>query len=142
SDRKGRSMDSWWSILKQWFSPAPASPAATAADAQWEVEEQDCCRIYRGKFVIYGAPGQAVCCVPARIIEWPGLPTDVYLRNPPCELRRHAKGPCLQLVSPDGPWFKLHWEKPARDFGDSRAYVEQLLDEAFREKRRNQRSRC
>jgi hypothetical protein len=127
-------MDSWWSILKRWFSPAPAPSAAAVPDAGWEVEEQERCRIYQGRFVIFDALGQAVSHVSGRIIEWPGLPTDVYLRDPPFELRHHAKGPCLQLVSQDGPWFKLHWQKPARDFGASRAYVEQLLDEAFQGK--------
>ncbi|MFQ5854605.1 MAG: hypothetical protein ACE5LU_03025 [Anaerolineae bacterium] len=38
----------------------------------------------------------------------------------------------LFLVAPGSSWFKLHWERPARDFDASRAYVEQILDEALR----------
>src|SRR5580765_2897390 len=110
-------MDGLWSMLKRWFGAVPALPAAVA-DADWDVEEQERCRVYRGRFVIYDADGRTSHRVRGRIIEWPGLPTDVYLRDPPLELRQHAKGPCLQLVSQEGPWFKLHWEKPARDFAD------------------------
>jgi len=124
-----------WSMLKRCFTSAGAQPAGAASVPDWEVEEQHHCRIYRGGFVIYDAHGRVLRHVPSSIVEWPGLSTDVYLRDPPIQLRRHPKGSCLQLVSPHGPWFKLHWERPARDFKDSRAYVEQLLDEAFRGKR-------
>lgn len=132
-------MSGFWSMLKRWFTTAPARPIEVVTVGAWAVEEHEHCRIYCGRFVIYGVGGRVLCHVPGRIIEWPGLPTDVYLRDPPDELRHHAKGPCLQLVSTDGPWFKLHWEKPARDFEDSVAYVEQLLDEAIRRKRERQR---
>src|SRR5947209_16070550 len=100
-------MDSLWSILKRWFGPAPSLPAAAVTDAEWEVEEQERCRIYRGRFVICDTDGRVLHRIRGRIVEWPGLPTDVYLRDPPAELRHHAKGPCWQLVSPDRPWFKL-----------------------------------
>jgi len=124
-----------WARLKRWFASPRALPAQGGAVADWEVEQQKHCRIYRGSFVIHDARGRALQHVAGWIVEWPGLSTDVYLRDPPAELRHHAKGPCLQLVSPDSPWFKLHWERPARDFEDSRTYVEQILDEAFRRKR-------
>jgi hypothetical protein len=124
-----------WTTLKRWFASLSTRPAEADGVAEWHVEEQKHCRIYRGSFVIYDTCGRVSHHVPGWIVEWQGLPTDVYLRDPPIELRHHAKGPCLQLVSQDSPWFKLHWERPARDFADSRAYVEQLLDEAFRRKR-------
>jgi hypothetical protein len=124
-------MDRWLSMLKRWFNPSAATLPPAAADAEWDVEEEEDCRVYRGRFVVYDQAGQAVRRVRGRIIEWPGLPTDVYFRDPPIELRRHTHGPCLQLVSEQGPWFKLHWQKPARDFTDSRDYVERLLAEAF-----------
>lgn len=127
-------MESLWSMVKRWFGAAQP-PTEAIPVCEWEVEEQKRCRIYRGMFVVYGAEGRVVHGVLGRVVEWPGLPTDVYLRDPPAELRRHPKGPCLQLVSQDGPWFKLHWQKAARTFSESRAYVEQLLDEALRTER-------
>ncbi|GEM_PF-7072774 len=130
-------MGGLWSMLKQWFTSNRARPVEPTDD-EWGVEEKRNCRIYQGWFVIYDVDGRVLYEVRGRIVEWPGLPTDVYLRDPPAELRDHMKGPCLQLVSPDKPWFKLHWEKPARDFAESRAYVERLLDEAFRSRRRKQ----
>jgi hypothetical protein len=124
-------MEAVWSILKRWFSSSPTKLPPAVADAEWRVEEEEDCRIYRGRFVIYDQAGRAVRRIRGRVIEWPGLPTDVYLRDPPAELRHHTHGPCLQLVSEHGPWFKLHFQRPARDFTDSRDYVEQLLVEAF-----------
>jgi hypothetical protein len=128
-------MTKLWTRLKRWFASLGAHPAEADGVAEWRVEERKHCRIYRGNFVIYDAYGRVFYYVPGWIVEWQGLGTDVYLHDPPIELRHHAKGPCLQLVSPESPWFKLHWERPARDFNRSRAYVEQLLDEAFRRKR-------
>src|ERR1051325_8840486 len=126
-------MDGLWSALKRWFSALFVEPTTVP---EWAAENQEHCRIYRGNFVISDSNGRLVRGFSGRIVEWPGLPTDVYLRDPPVELRRHVKGPCLQLVSQEGPWFKLHWEKPARNFDESRAYVERLLGESFREKKK------
>jgi hypothetical protein len=65
-------------------------------------------------------------------MEWQQFPTDVYLFNPPLALRRHpCKGACFQLVQPHSRWFKLHWERPARTFEESRAYVEDLLAQVY-----------
>ena len=124
-------------ILKRWFTSTGdkgivhgrGEPVTAPA---WHVEHRDNCTVYRGPFVIYSARGQLLWQVWGRIVEWPGLPAEVYSCDPPSELRQHLKGPCLQRMGPGSSWFKLHWEKPARDFDSSRAYVEQLLDEALR----------
>jgi len=85
---------------------------------------------YIGLFTVFGKQGKPVARVPGRVVEWEHFPADVYLFNPPKQLRQnHEKGACLQLLKPNSRWFKLHWEKPARTFDESRAYVEQILSE-------------
>jgi len=56
-----------------------------------------------------------------------------YIADPPAELRAHPKGPCFQLFRP--PWFRVHWEHPARNVDDALLYVEQVLDEAVNRRR-------
>jgi hypothetical protein len=102
----------------------------------WRAECRDDCTIYSGVFVVFGARGHPVWRVPGRIVEWPRLPTDVYIWNPPRAVKQHPKGSCLQLVRPNDSWFKLHWERPAQSFEASRAYVEQLLGEAHLRRKR------
>lgn len=80
---------------------------------------------YRGAFAVYDPAGDLLYSLDGLIIEWRGCPTDVYVHHPPAELRRLPEGPCLQLVGDD--WFKLHWQRPARSFEQSRAYVEDML---------------
>ncbi|NNE99524.1 MAG: hypothetical protein HKN25_10945 [Pyrinomonadaceae bacterium] len=58
----------------------------------------------------------------------------VYVRNPPPEIKRHRKGPCFQLVK-DG-WFHLHWSRPARNVDDAILYMERILDESLRKRKR------
>jgi hypothetical protein len=111
---------------------APAAPQASEQmDRGWRVERAARWTLYEGDFQIFRPGGGLREHVRGRIIEWQGLPTDVYLQNPPAALRTHRHGMCLQLCDPADGWFKLHWERPPRDFDTSRAYVEQLLDEAF-----------
>jgi len=125
-------MDALLAMLKRWFFVTDDRRTEPATAPEWQVEHCDHCTVYTGAFAIYNARGQLLRQVRGQVVEWPGLPPEVYICNPPPELRRHAKGPCLQLVSPGSSWFRLHWEKPARDFDSSRAYVEQVLDEALR----------
>jgi hypothetical protein len=103
--------------------------AGTAAE--WTVRKHEFCREYQGTFAIYGQGGKPLVQIPGRVVEWNGLPVDVYLFNPPCALRRHPHGRCLQLLMPNSRWFKLHWERPARSFDQARAYVEKLMFESL-----------
>lgn len=64
------------------------------------------------------------------VCEYPGLPLEVYLFDPPLVLRRHPHGSCLQLVSPKTRMFRLHWANPPKSFEQSRAFVEQMMWEA------------
>ena len=116
--------------IKRLFGQAQCTVGPYGA-VPWRVERRDNCVIYSGTYSIHGG-GSIIRQVQGRIIEWPGLPTDVYVFNPPADLRKHPKGHCLQLATPNSAWFKLHWQKPARDFDTSRAYLEQLLNEVAR----------
>lgn len=98
---------------------------------QWITRHVGQSNEYHGMFVLVGAGGNILARLRGRIIEWPGLPVDVYIYDPPEAVRRHRHGRCLQLVVPNSRWFKLHWEKPARSFDQARAYVEQLMGEAM-----------
>jgi hypothetical protein len=112
-----------------WFQYATWILKAKPTVPDWKTEYRGHCTIHTGFFVRYGYGGCPELTVQGRVIEWPGLPTDVYLYNPPSMLRSHQHGSCLQLLKPGEIWFKLHWQRPAKDFGQSCAYVEQLLDE-------------
>jgi hypothetical protein len=96
---------------------------------EWEVNEQGPSTVYTGFFAVRDCWGRVHLSVRGRVVEWSGLPTDVYLYDPPLSLRKHSHGSCLQLLRPGESWFKLHWQRPARDFGTTCAYVEQLLHE-------------
>jgi len=130
-------MNSQLAKLKAWFfslreKMISLKEEGLLATSHWEFERRENCTVYTGVFMVRQPGRWKRRQVHGRIVEWPGLPTDVYVYNPPLELRHHAKGPCLQLLSPDNPWFKLHWEKPAQDFATSFAYVERLLTEALK----------
>lgn len=56
-----------------------------------------------------------------------------YIADPPAELRRHPKNPCFQLFRP--PWFKLHWQRAARNVDDAILYIQRVLDEAINGRR-------
>lgn len=97
---------------------------------EWEVQNLDNHKEYIGLFVVFGVSGKPDFQIPGRIIEWNRFPVDVYIFDPPKQLRQnHEKGACLQLLKPDSRWFKLHWERPAKTFEESRAYVEEMLSE-------------
>ncbi|REJ76319.1 MAG: hypothetical protein DWQ47_11970 [Acidobacteria bacterium] len=59
---------------------------------------------------------------------------SVYIRNPPPEIKRHRKGPCFQLLK--NGWFRLHWTRPARNVDDAILYMERILDESLRNRKR------
>jgi hypothetical protein len=95
---------------------------------EWRAEYRRSSIVFSGDFAVYRPGGVALCRFPGRIVVWPGQPTDVYIYNPPAEIRSLPEGPCFQLVSPGEMWFKLHWERPACTFEESRAHVERILN--------------
>lgn len=105
----------------------PAAVGAGVAPA-WRCQRQLDRTIYSGEFVIFDPAGNLLFSLPGRVVEWNKFATDVYLYNPPMELRRLPEGPCWQLINRDG-WFKLHWQRPARSFEESLAYVEDMLNQ-------------
>ena len=98
---------------------------------EWKLVEHAHCHEYQGVFAVYGKAGMLLVQIPGRVIDWVNLPADLYIYNPPPSLRMHRHGRCLQLVTPNGGWFKLHWEKPAQTFDEARAYVENMIFEVL-----------
>ncbi len=90
---------------------------------------------FTGNFLVYDHRGKIRHRVPGRIVEWSGLPAQVYLYNPPEFIKNHRHGSCLQLLRPGDNWFKLHFDKPARNFASAYSYVEHFLTESFNSKR-------
>jgi hypothetical protein len=119
----------FWQYVKRllqvivWYLQGKPTPP------DWQVEHSGPSTIYTGFFSVYERGGIPRLTLQGRIVEWPGLPTDVYVYDPPLKLRQHKHGSCLQLLRPGDAWFKLHWQKPARTFTQSCAYIEQLLAE-------------
>ena len=63
-----------------------------------------------------------------RVVEDAGTIT-AYVADPPIEIKRHAKGPCFQLVR--APWFRVHWHRAPHTVDEALLYVERLLDECL-----------
>jgi hypothetical protein len=99
-------------------------------DPPWQVRKQGRSRIYEGFFLVRDRAGRLVLRAPGRVVERPGFAADVYIQNPPAAIRTHPHGSCFQLVDPHSMWFKLHWERPARDLTASVALVELILAES------------
>lgn len=104
------------------IDPGSASP--------WNVHRGEKSVVYRGLFTVFDPSGKPIVRVAGRVVEWPGLPAEVFLFNPPKEFRLHPHGRCLQLMRPNDRWYKMHFERPARTFDQARAYIEQVLSEA------------
>ena len=121
-------MAEWLSWLADLFIPIPLQVTPGLAPDWVETALQDR-TIFTGQFAVYGQDGSILYTLPGRIVKWRAFPTDVYIFRPPADLRSLPHGPCLQLVSPGSHWYKLHWEKPARSFETSLAYVEDLLSQ-------------
>jgi len=122
----------WWHALVGHAPPRPSRSAAVqpAVLTEWSVATADNRTEYSGMFYVSDPRWRQPVAVRGFIVEWPGLPTDVYLFDPPEMLRQHRHGPCLQLLKPDQQWFRLHWAKPALTFEQSRYCVEQMMWEA------------
>jgi hypothetical protein len=108
-------------------------PAVEAAP-MWEARQQPGSTVYEGFFVARDRSGRIAVKAPGRIVEWPALPTDVYIQRPPAGIRNHRHGSCFQLIDPATEWFKLHWEHPATDFESSVFHMEEILAEALLQK--------
>lgn len=126
-------MDEVLDFFRWLFGPAPgAGPrVAVGAAAPWQVETQQGALVYTGCYALYDPTGRAILQVAGRIVERAGFPVEVFLRDPPARLTHHPKWHCFQLLAPDSPWFKLHWERPTAAADAGRAYVEQMLAEAL-----------
>jgi len=118
-----------WQYIRWWLSGIIWYLRGKPIPPEWQVEKSGTSIIYTGFFAVYDRGGIPRLTLQGRIVEWPGLPTDVYVYDPPVKLRQHKHGSCLQLLRPGDAWFKLHWQKPARTFTQSCAYIEQLLTE-------------
>lgn len=99
-------------------------------ESDWELEDDGKSRTYTGFFKVKRTTFR-IDKLRGKIVEWRGLPTDVFIEDPPPEIRLHPHGSCFQLWEPGTDWFKLHFVKPAGDFVTARLYVEGLLREAF-----------
>jgi hypothetical protein len=121
--------------LIQWlWRPQPIEVGPSPV-TNWKMEQCPNCRVYTGHFVLFTHCGEAVARFAGQIVEWPGLPVDVYIEDPPTELRKHEHGCCFQLAKPNSSRFKLHWARPARSFEEAEAYMLQLLEESLGGKR-------
>ena len=97
----------------------------------WQVEQNNNATTFKGNFLVYDVSGGIRYRIQGRIVEWRRLPAEVFLYNPPEFVKRHRHGSCLQLLRPNDNWFKLHFDKPARDFASAYTYVEHFLTEAY-----------
>jgi hypothetical protein len=118
-------------ILKEVRQGANSYRCEPRLAPDWIVRNLQTHREYLGLFALADQDGRILAKLPGRVFEWIGLPTEVYIYDPPIQLRQHHHGRCLQLLTPGSKWFKLHWEKPARTFDQARAYMEQLMEESF-----------
>lgn len=100
----------------------------------WKTESGKASTIFKGHFLVFDCHGRTKLRVTGRIVEWPRLPAQVYLYDPPEFLKNHRHGACLQLLLPNDRWFKLHFDRPARDFSEAYTYVEFLLTEAYNQR--------
>ncbi len=57
-----------------------------------------------------------------------------YIADPPPEIQKHPKAPCLQLVR--APWFRLHWAQDPKTLDQALLYMERILDESINRGRR------
>ncbi|MGI8467003.1 MAG: hypothetical protein ACR2N3_00955 [Pyrinomonadaceae bacterium] len=97
----------------------------------WQVEQTGSAKTFKGSFLVFDQRGIIRYRVQGQIVEWTGLPAEVYLYNPPEFVKRHRHSSCLQLLRPRDSWFKLHFDKPAVDFASAYTYVEHFLTEAY-----------
>jgi hypothetical protein len=94
----------------------------------WRAYPKGKTTIHTGFFPLYEANGTLITGIAGRIVEWPGLGSEVFIFNPPVKIRKLSKGPCLQLIHPNGSWFKVHWNQPPHNFEEAIAYMDGLIN--------------
>ena len=97
----------------------------------WKHVQNGSSTTFTGNFLVYDRNGKIKLRIKGYIVEWRGLPAQVYLYNPPGFVKNHRHGSCLQLLRPNDNWFKLHFDKPATNFASAYTYVEHFLTEAY-----------
>lgn len=102
-----------------------------AGPLDWIEDRSSGHRAFRGRFLIYDREGTLRDYVRGQIAFRDGRTADVYLYDPPAYLSKHRHGRCLQLLTPENRWFRLHFERPAHSFGEAYSFVELLLTEAY-----------
>lgn len=102
-----------------------------AGPFNWRPEWIGTSRAFSGRFLINDRNGTVKAFVNGRIVLAGNTLAEVYLYDPPIFLKNHPHGRCMQLLRPNEKWFKLHFEKPPRDFSAAYMYVEHLLKEAY-----------
>ena len=50
---------------------------------RWDVLHRQNYTEYSGEFILFGKKGNILYRIPGKIVIWPGLPTDVFIFNPP-----------------------------------------------------------
>ena len=88
-------------------------------------------KTFKGRFLIYDRSGKIKDFVSGQITFRNHRTAEIYLYDPPVYVGKHRHGSCLQLLTPGDKWFRLHFEKPAKSFGDAYTFVEHMLTEAF-----------
>lgn len=102
-----------------------------AGPIDWRLERVGHCNTFSGRFLVCDRRGAVRLYVRGRIVQRGRRIAEVYLYDPPQFVNRHKHGRCMQLLTPNEKWFKLHFEKPAGDFAEAYTYVEHLLTEAY-----------
>lgn len=97
----------------------------------WRYEHIAGCATFSGNFLIHDRWGMIRSHVPGRIVLRDTRFAEVYLYDPPRFVLGHKHGRCMQLLTPNDRWFKLHFDKPASNFAEAYTYVEYLLTEAY-----------
>jgi hypothetical protein len=94
----------------------------------WVRESQDGKQVYRGAYLVTGRRSHRQHRFAGQIVSDQNHMV-VYIADPPPQIKNHPKGPCF--ARKNGPWFQLHWHRPARNVDEAILYVEQLLSEAL-----------
>ena len=102
-----------------------------AGPLDWLEDESQGYQAFHGRFLIFDRAGNLRDYVRGQIAFRDRRTADVYIFDPPFYLSKHRHGRCMQLLTPESKWFKLHFEKPAFSFTDAYMFVEHLLTEAY-----------
>lgn len=99
--------------------------------ADWSHDHVNGYETFSGNFLVHDRLGKIRLQVTGWIIQRNAQVAEVYLFDPPKFVMGHKHGRCMQLLTPNDRWFKLHFDKPASNFVEAYTYVEHLLTEAY-----------